>query len=149
MAHSYLLSGCQLCNWFMWIYNLGCTSTFSRFRCSNGQCISSSSRCNGVRTCSDGSDEMNCCRLYQSIRTWITQNVSCILCHRCTCNEINITIVHSYLKKYRIVTSAFWALWHSGGLWLFLPTSAHWWCWFSVLIILNSLMTTSDHRVTS
>ena len=39
----------------------GCTS--SQFRCSNGQCISSSSRCTGVRTCSDGSDEMNCCRL--------------------------------------------------------------------------------------
>ena len=45
--------------------DLGCTS--SQFRCSNGQCISSSSRCNGYRTCSDGSDEMNCCRLYHYV----------------------------------------------------------------------------------
>ena len=38
---------------------LGCNST--QFRCSNGQCVTSSFRCNG-RTggCSDGSDEKNC-----------------------------------------------------------------------------------------
>ena len=39
---------------------LGCS--FSQFQCTNGQCVSSSSRCNGVSGgCSDGSDERNCC----------------------------------------------------------------------------------------
>ena len=38
--------------------HLGCRST--QFQCANGQCISASSRCGGIRTCSDGSDERNC-----------------------------------------------------------------------------------------
>lgn len=43
--------------WF--IYTIACTS--GQFRCSNGQCISSSFRCNGFPgACSDGSDERNC-----------------------------------------------------------------------------------------
>ena len=36
----------------------GCTS--NQFTCSNGQCVPSSSRCNNVRECTDGSDESNC-----------------------------------------------------------------------------------------
>ena len=48
----------HFCQSYVFNY-LGCS--FSQFRCSNGQCISSSLRCNG-RTggCSDGSDERNC-----------------------------------------------------------------------------------------
>ena len=39
-----------------------CTS--SQFRCDNGQCVSSSVRCNGLTGgCSDGSDERGCCKL--------------------------------------------------------------------------------------
>ena len=37
---------------------IGCS--FSQFRCTSGQCVSSSFQCNGFRTCSDGSDERNC-----------------------------------------------------------------------------------------
>ena len=40
---------------------LGCSS--SQFRCTNGQCVSSSSQCTGIETCFDGSDEMNCSKL--------------------------------------------------------------------------------------
>lgn len=36
----------------------GCTS--NQFTCANGQCVPSSSRCNNVRECADGSDEFNC-----------------------------------------------------------------------------------------
>ena len=36
----------------------GCTS--NQFTCANGQCVPSASRCNNVRECSDGSDELNC-----------------------------------------------------------------------------------------
>ena len=38
-----------------------CSST--QFLCANGQCASSSFRCNGLTGgCSDGSDQINCCR---------------------------------------------------------------------------------------
>ena len=54
---------------FLWLHSwslpfakcmlyLGCS--FSQFRCTNGQCVSSSFRCNGIRGCTDGSDERNC-----------------------------------------------------------------------------------------
>ena len=66
---------------------LGCS--FSQFRCSNGQCVSFSLRCNGIWNCSDGSDEWscsefsihfdscqhfyqnNCCQLYLKIACYI------------------------------------------------------------------------------
>ena len=30
------------------------------FRCTNGQCVRSSDRCDGTRDCTDGSDETGC-----------------------------------------------------------------------------------------
>jgi len=37
----------------------------SQFQCAtSGRCVSSTLRCNGIRTCNDGSDEMNCSELY-------------------------------------------------------------------------------------
>ena len=50
-------ASCMIIHCFQMVY-LGCS--FSQFRCTNGQCISSSSRCNGIRECTDGTDERNC-----------------------------------------------------------------------------------------
>ena len=47
---------------FMITFAALCTS--SQFRCDNGQCISSSLRCNGYTGgCTDDSDERGCCKL--------------------------------------------------------------------------------------
>ena len=51
-------------HWYPWLY-ADCTS--SQFRCSNGQCISSILRCNGVPSCLDGSDEIGCSELWKMI----------------------------------------------------------------------------------
>ena len=42
----------------LYIYQKGCST--NQFTCANGQCVPVASRCNGVRECSDGSDEANC-----------------------------------------------------------------------------------------
>ena len=43
---------------FVIICTVSCQS--GAFRCSNGQCVRSSDRCDGIRDCSDGSDETGC-----------------------------------------------------------------------------------------
>ena len=60
LAHSFTLA--------KYTMYLGCSST--QFRCSNGQCISPSFRCNGRSGgCSDRSDERNCCKFPWTILT--------------------------------------------------------------------------------
>ena len=46
--------------WYHFNFHIskGCTST--QFNCANGQCVPVASRCNNIRECSDGSDELNC-----------------------------------------------------------------------------------------
>ena len=53
--------------------HLGCSST--QFRCTSGQCVSTSSRCTGINTCSDRSDEMNCSKLLLLVLVFPTRNV--------------------------------------------------------------------------
>ena len=80
----------------------GCTS--SQFQCTNGQCISSSSRCNGVRTCSDGSDEMNCCRLcilYLYVCAYIVNSLCLLL-------PIHFSWLTRTITAPFFITSAFW-----------------------------------------
>ena len=65
----------------MYAFNfLGCS--FSQFRCSNGQCVSSSLRCNG-RTggCTDGSDERNCSKFLSilTVSTPVAISEHCLL----------------------------------------------------------------------
>ena len=36
----------------------GCSA--NQFTCNNGQCVTSTARCNGLNECTDGSDELNC-----------------------------------------------------------------------------------------
>lgn len=49
--------------WFYLFFHLG---TFppscpeGLFACSNGQCVRTDAKCNGVADCSDGSDEVDC-----------------------------------------------------------------------------------------
>ena len=86
----------------------GCNS--SQFECTNGQCISSSSRCTGVRTCSDGSDEMNCCRLcilYLYVCAYVVNSLclhlpihfSWLTRTNCTILYQSAPILHSDLKS--------------------------------------------------
>ena len=35
------------------------------FQCSNLQCVRSSDRCDGIRDCSDGTDETGCSKLFR------------------------------------------------------------------------------------
>ncbi|KAK4307738.1 hypothetical protein Pmani_020528 [Petrolisthes manimaculis] len=37
-----------------------CQARYGKFKCSNGQCVSESSKCDGDKDCSDGSDESDC-----------------------------------------------------------------------------------------
>ncbi|KAK4321596.1 hypothetical protein Pmani_007621 [Petrolisthes manimaculis] len=37
-----------------------CQARYDKFKCSNGQCVSESSKCDGDKDCSDGSDESDC-----------------------------------------------------------------------------------------
>ena len=48
------------------------------FWCSSDQCISSSERCNGVSSCSDGSDEMNCSK-FLTVANLCTKQLSMYL----------------------------------------------------------------------
>ena len=49
--------------WLMYCDCMCTDCTSNQFRCSNGQCISASLRCNGVSNCMDGSDEIACSEL--------------------------------------------------------------------------------------
>lgn len=72
-AWSFTLDQCML--------YLGCRS-FGQYRCSNGQCVSYSFRCNGIRNCFDGSDETNCCEfsIYLTVvNCWCYHNHCCQL----------------------------------------------------------------------
>ena len=40
----------------------GCTA--DQFMCANGQCVPVTARCNSRRECSDGSDELNCGKIW-------------------------------------------------------------------------------------
>ena len=77
------------------LYLLGCSST--QFRCTNGQCVSSSFRCNG-RTggCSDGSDERNCCTFLNHLT----------VVNFCSCWQLYLSttcyILYSFLSKWSI-----------------------------------------------
>ena len=111
--------------------SLGCTS--SQFQCTNGQCISSASRCNGVRTCSDGSDEMNCCRLYQNcyVCTYLVlANSQCLNLYIIDWRWywfVN-ALIHSYHSFHQYYTQFCIPFWHSSGL----LSSSH--CTLMVLI---------------
>ncbi|KAK3888046.1 hypothetical protein Pcinc_007836 [Petrolisthes cinctipes] len=37
-----------------------CQARYGKFKCSNGQCVSESNKCDGDKNCSDGSDESGC-----------------------------------------------------------------------------------------
>ena len=54
----------QLINYFSFMHYLlqpDCTS--NQFKCLNGQCIPTSSQCDGYVQCFDGSDEIHCSEL--------------------------------------------------------------------------------------
>ena len=100
--------------------NLGCSST--QFQCTNGQCISASSRCTGTRTCSDGSDEMNCRKFPIHKKKYVSIEVPF--------GSLNATLhqllhMHSLMLKWRLSVQQFsmcsllWPLWWDSGL--------HWW----------------------
>jgi len=61
------------------VFITACTS--SQWRCSNGQCISSYQRCDGDRECTDGSDELNCCKQCANLKVPLFESMRCIL-HR-------------------------------------------------------------------
>lgn len=72
-----------------------CTAScsFGAFRCSNGQCIPSSSRCNGAQDCSDGVDETGCCKLL----LFVNVLYHCLL-YSCLCVSKYLT---STTEEYR------------------------------------------------
>ena len=78
VSYLYILTVINLI--FQYVLNVTiCTASCQNgaFWCSSDQCISSSKRCNGVRSCSDGSDEMNCSKFWQ-LPTDVANSCGCI-----------------------------------------------------------------------
>ena len=98
--------------------HLGCSST--QFRCTNGQCITTSNRCTGIRTCSDGSDERNCRKLvvFPTLCAWILKQLLALYPN-------SWTYYFSLMLKWRLsvqqssMCSIRWPLWWD--------TRLHWW----------------------
>ena len=60
--HSEVVLNKYVLQWKVIIFTASCQN--GAFWCSSDRCISSSERCDGVRSCSDGSDEMNCSKFF-------------------------------------------------------------------------------------
>ncbi len=81
----------------------------STFRCSNGQCIPISYRCDGDLDCNDGTDEQTCGMLFRVLHTLLTL-LPCITVLKLY-NQVNLLFKHIFLQN--VLSSLRYTLHHA------------------------------------